>query len=270
MQRTKEQYQTREYLQHEQWYHDVLQVSLHASPLEIEEKVRELAPTTTGRDLHEESHCLLNMDARRDYLKTLLVSDHGKDHVNQMVVDTKCVLARYQRDACIYSRDQAGNTVEEFVDSYEIVYEFDHDHQPVWSHYPAKISRHGFVHYINLDRSFGIISDGLQSDILIYFDIKAMDHRLCLEDLQVGDMMVYFPEFFEYLPSDKFRCASWVSEFADIFRVLPYSSTFAGECVEWLEGRQLEELLKPLGFSFGPGANDQIRPRAWYAFFRDV
>ena len=85
--------------------------------------------------------------------------------------------------------------------------------------------------------------------------------------------MAYFPEFVEYLPSDKFRCASWVSEFAkNIFSVLPYStcSTFAGECVEWLEGRQLEELLKPLGFSFGPAANDQIRPRAWYAFSRDV
>ena len=72
-----------------------------------------------------------------------------------------------------------------------------------------------------------------------------------------------FLNFFEYLPSDKFRCASWVSEFAkNIFRVLPYSSTFAGECVEWVEGHQLEDQLKPLGFSFGSAANDQIRPRA--------
>ena len=95
-----------------------------------------------------------------------------------MVVNTTCVLARYQRNS---SRDQAGNEVEEFVDSYEIVYEFDHDPEPVLYH-PAKISQHGFVHYINLDRSFIIISDGFQSDILIiYFDIKAMDHRLCLD-----------------------------------------------------------------------------------------
>ena len=115
MQHAKERYQTLEYLQHEQWYHDVLQVSLHASPLEIEGNVCELA-STTSRDLHQESRCLLNMDARRDYLKTLLVSDRGKDHVSQMVVNTKCVLARYQRDASIYSRDEAGNGVEEFVE----------------------------------------------------------------------------------------------------------------------------------------------------------
>ena len=112
------------------------------------------------------------------------------------------------------------------------MYEFDHD--DVWSQlYPAKISRHGFVHYINLDRGFGIISDGFQSDMLVYFDIRAIDACLCLEDLQVGVMVAYFPEFFEYLPSDKFRCASWVSELAkNIFRVLPFSSTFAGECVD--------------------------------------
>ena len=62
------------------------------------------------------------MDAWRDYLKTLLVSDRGKDHVSQMVVNTKCVLARYQRNASIYSCDKEGNELEEFVDSYEIVY----------------------------------------------------------------------------------------------------------------------------------------------------
>ena len=78
-----------------------------------------------------------------------------------------------------------------------------------------------------------MISDGFQSDMLIYFDIRAMDACLCLEDLQVGDIVAYFPELFEYLPSDKFRCASWVSELAkNIFRVLPFSSTFAGECVD--------------------------------------
>ena len=65
------------------------------------------------------------MRARRDYLKTLLVSDSGKDYIDQMVANTKCVLARYQKNASIFSRDEAGNVgVEEFVDSYEIVYEF--------------------------------------------------------------------------------------------------------------------------------------------------
>ena len=53
----------------------------------------------------------------------------------------------------------------------------------VWAQlYPAKISRHRFIHYINLDRGFGIITDGFQSDVLVYFDIRAMDTSLCFED----------------------------------------------------------------------------------------